>query len=320
MTFGRTVDPTHDRPDGRDRRWIPRSRSDWLLVLGIVTAAFLVRALPLLRGAGLDGDLGYDDGVYFGAAVALTNGVLPYRDFLLLHPPGIAVLLSPFALIANATNDATGFAVGRLAFMALGAINAGLVVLLAGQYGRRAGLLSGLLYAVWFTAARVERTTNLIGPQTTFVLIAMLIIVSARPLTTRRAVAAGVPLGLAAAIQVWTAVPVAVVVVAIALEARADGSRWWRPAIGLLGGAAVAFIAVCLPFLVSAPAEFIRYVFIDQLARPDLGVSLVTRLQTLEGLPVSSAGSRLVNAAGVGIAILGAGAVVLVARLSLIHI
>ena len=39
--------------------------------------------------------------------VALTNGVLPYRDFLLLHPPGIAVLLSPFALIAGATS-ATG--------------------------------------------------------------------------------------------------------------------------------------------------------------------------------------------------------------------
>ena len=39
----------------------------------------------------------YDDGVYYSAATALVHGQLPYRDFLLLQPPGIAVLLAPFA-------------------------------------------------------------------------------------------------------------------------------------------------------------------------------------------------------------------------------
>jgi hypothetical protein len=43
--------------------WTPRSRSDWLLLAGIVIVAFLVRAVPVLRGGGLDGFLGYDDGV-----------------------------------------------------------------------------------------------------------------------------------------------------------------------------------------------------------------------------------------------------------------
>ena len=48
------------------------------------------------------------------------------------------------------------------------------------------------------------------------------------------------------------------------------------------------FGAVCLPFFLSAPTEFIRYVFIDQLARPNLGVSLVSRLRALEGLSIST--------------------------------
>src|SRR6478752_6761463 len=160
MTFGRPVTPLpDDRTASLESPWVVRSGTDRLIVLGIVLVAFIVRSVPVLRGAGLEGYLGYDDGVYFGAAVALVDGVLPYRDFLLLHPPGIAILLSPFAVLGGATDDATGFALARIAFMAIGAINAGLVVLVAGRYGRPAALLSGLLYAVWFAAARVERTT-----------------------------------------------------------------------------------------------------------------------------------------------------------------
>ncbi len=43
--------------------------------------------------------------------------------------------------IAGATDGATGFALARLAFMAIGALNAGLVTLVAGRYGRRAALV-----------------------------------------------------------------------------------------------------------------------------------------------------------------------------------
>ncbi len=296
--------------------WVPRGRTDWLLLLGIIVVAFVVRALPVLRGGGLDGHLGYDDGVYFGAAVALVNGVLPYRDFLLLHPPGIALLLSPFAWIAGVTDDGTGFALARLAFMALGAVNAGLVAVLAGRYGRRAGLISGLLYAVWFAGARVELTTDLIGPQTTLTLIALLLIVSSRALTVRRAAVAGAALGAAAAIQLWAVVPLVVIVGTVVVSARAARLDPRRPAVALLGGAATAFTVICLPFLATAPAAFIRYVLIDQLDRPDIGVSLVTRLRALEGLSIGSAaaGPSPVDVVIVGAAILGAGAVVLVAR------
>jgi alpha-1,2-mannosyltransferase len=302
-------------PTGAPRAWLPRARVDWLLLIGIMAIAFLVRALPVLRGGGLDGHLGYDDGVYFGAAVALIHGDLPYRDFLLLHPPGIALLLSPFAWLAGLTDDATGFAVARLAFMALGAVNACLVAVLAGRYGRRAGLLSGLLYAVWFAAARVERTTDLLGPQTTLMLVAALILVSARPVRARRAAVAGAALGLATAIQLWAVVPVVVIAATIAIAARRAPTDGRRAAPAFLVGAAVAFGAVCLPFFLSAPADFIRLVLVDQLARPSLGVSLLARFQALEGLSIGTGHSpALVTAAVTAFALIGVSAVFLVAR------
>ncbi len=295
--------------------WVPEGRSDWFLLSGIVVVAFVVRAVPVLRGGGLDGHLGYDDGVYFAAAVALVHGVLPYTDFLLLHPPGIAILLSPFAFLAGLTDDSTGFGLARLAFMALGALNAGLVTVLAGRYGRRAALLSGILYAVWYSAARAERTTILIGPQTTLLLIAVLLLVSGHPLRARRAALAGIALGLAVSIQVWAVVPLAVIAVALAVGWLDVAGDRRRSALSLLAGAAAALAAVCLPFLVAAPAEFVRYVLVDQLARPDLGISTLVRLRVLEGL-AEAGGSRfdLVNVAVVVMAIVGVAAVVLVAR------
>src|SRR5215203_3727531 len=73
------------------------------------------------------GLMNYDDGVNFAAAIGLVHGQLPYRDFLLLHPPGIVLALSPFAGLAQLTSDATGFVVARIVFMVIGGINAVLV-------------------------------------------------------------------------------------------------------------------------------------------------------------------------------------------------
>ena len=58
----------------------------------MVAVALAVRRVPVLRGGGLFGTMAYDDGVYFGSAIALLDGRVPYRDFLLLHPPGILVV------------------------------------------------------------------------------------------------------------------------------------------------------------------------------------------------------------------------------------
>ena len=69
----------------------------WLVSLLVAGVALAVRLAMVLRGAGLGGMFGYDDGVYFSAAGSVSWGRLLYRDFVLLHPPGIVWALLPFA-------------------------------------------------------------------------------------------------------------------------------------------------------------------------------------------------------------------------------
>lgn len=303
-----------ERPGAVAPRWIPRTATDWLLLAGIVIVALIARSVPVLRGGGLHGDLGYDDGFYFASAVALVHGVLPYRDFLMLHPPGIIALLSPFAFLASVTDDATGFAVARVAFMLLGAVNAGFIAVVAGQYGRRAGLLAGALYAIWYSAIRVERTTLLLGPETAMLLIGILILRWRSPIDARRAAVGGAVLGASVAVQLWQAMPLLIVAGAVALASRDSPGGWRRPVLGLLAGATAAFAAICLPLFLVAPGEFVRYVLLDQLARPDIGVSTVARLRDLEGLPAGGARFQpLIDAAVFVLAGLGAAAVGVVA-------
>ena len=75
----------------------------WIWAIAIAAIAFLIRLVPVLRGGGLLGIGNYDDGVYYAAATGLIHGLLPYQDFLLLHPPGSTLLLAPFAAVAQLT-------------------------------------------------------------------------------------------------------------------------------------------------------------------------------------------------------------------------
>ena len=179
-------------PRGRLLRGRPDDvRRDAALLGCIGLIAFLVRAGPVLVGGGLDGYLAYDDGVYFGAAIALVHGELPYRDVLLLHPPGMAMLLVPFAVLGSAVGDAPAFATARLAIMAMGAVNAVLAGLVAGRYGRAAGLLAAGLYATWNVAAVGERSTDLHAPQHLLVLGALLLLAGPGRVRVGHGVAAG---------------------------------------------------------------------------------------------------------------------------------
>src|SRR5579859_5964676 len=86
--------------------------------LGVIAAgtalALAIRLYQVLRPGYLTGITEYDDGVYFGAALRLVHGAMPYHSFVLVQPPGIVVLMAPLALLARATSSETGFAVARL--------------------------------------------------------------------------------------------------------------------------------------------------------------------------------------------------------------
>ncbi len=150
-THPRVARPTAREPVPEPRR----PRAPWALV-GVALIAVLVRWWPVHQGAGLTGRLDYDDGVYYVGSAALLAGRLPYDDFLLLHPPGILLLLLPFAALGEATTDMTGFVAARLAFIGLGAVNALLVAAVVRRIaGAWVGVLAGLFYAVWRPTAFV---------------------------------------------------------------------------------------------------------------------------------------------------------------------
>src|SRR3954471_21295051 len=115
------------------------ARHGWWGVPAVgAVAALALRLTPVVRGGGLWGLLGYDGGVYYTAAAGLAHGLLPYRDFLLLHPPGSTLALLPFALLGRLIGDADAMALARLGSMALGAVSAGLVAVILRRCGRLA--------------------------------------------------------------------------------------------------------------------------------------------------------------------------------------
>lgn len=87
-----------------------RRRRTLTPVTAVITAATLLalalRLYQLSRPGYLLGVSEYDDGPYFGSALRLLNGAIPYRDFVIVHPPGITLLMLPAALLAKTAGTA----------------------------------------------------------------------------------------------------------------------------------------------------------------------------------------------------------------------
>jgi hypothetical protein len=258
-------------------------RSRWRVAAGTSFAlALLVRfgVVALSRG-GLDGRFDYDSGVYYAAADALIHGRLPYRDFVLLHPPGLMLVLTPFAALGRITSDHTGFVVANIAFAMLGSLNAALVVQVARRVGLSlvAGTLGGLFYAIWFGAVDAEISVRL-EPLSSFAFLCgmLLLLGSARP-TRRALLLAGVALGATTTIKIWWAAPLFLV---LAWQLRSGEAR--RRVAPLASGALAAVALIDAPFFVAAPGPMWRMVVADQLSRHSIRQSAFWRLDELSSL------------------------------------
>ncbi len=278
-------------PDPIDRSGPEGGGRSLLLGLAILAlVAFLVRLVPVLAGGGLQGAFAYDDEVYFAAAVAMVEGRIPYRDFVLLHPPGILYLLAPIAALGGVVGDGTAFAMARVSLMLVGALNAVLVVLVARTIGRLAAAAAGALYAVWMVPIVVERSTWLIGPQNTLILLALLILggMPPRSLTVSRVALAGACIAAAGVIQLWTAIPAIVVLVWLVASVRAVPERLVRLVAAYVVSGVTTAVILFLPFLLVTGASMIRLIVFAQLVRIEQArVGLASRLAALVGLPAA---------------------------------
>jgi hypothetical protein len=211
----------------RDRRG--RALAYWLspagLVIGAATLlALLIRGFLLSRSHFLSsGGVEYDDGVYLGEAIRLLNGDLPYRDYALIQPPGIMVLMLPAAIIARLASATDGLIVARLASAAASAAGVALAGNLVRHRGTRVTLVTCGLLAIYPADIMAARTL-LLEPWMN--LCALLAATAAfrdgRLASPRRLAVAGGILGFAATIKFWAGVPAAVLLIACCIARGAE--------------------------------------------------------------------------------------------------
>jgi alpha-1,2-mannosyltransferase len=254
----------------------------WAIAVAVI--AFVIRLVSVLRGGGLLGIGNYDDGVYYAGATAIVHGLLPYRDFLLLHPPGMPLLLTPFALAAQFTSDSYGFAAARVACMLLGAISAALIWKILTPVGPAAALFGALGYAVFYPAVYADKSTLLECPATTAVLIAILLLqplINFDSISRWKIFLAGALIGVTIAIKIWGIVTLLIVLGWLLLIRR------FRAALQVLIGSAAVAALMCLPFFAIAPRTMWNQLVRDQLFRGGgNGRSTLDRLDGMAGLGI----------------------------------
>lgn len=253
------------------------------LILLIVAIGVMLRLYLLMRPGHLFGITEYDDGVYFGAAVHLIQGIVPYKDYVLVQPPGIAVMLSPIALLAKVVGTANGLAFARVMTVAVDSVSIVLVGLLVRSRGRVAVIAACGLMALYPQAIASSQTVLLEPYLNLFCLLALVSCFESfhfRP--SKGAIfLGGVFFGVAGSIKTWAIIPAAVVLLVALVSAKR--SAVGNPLLFLLGIVA-GFFAVTLPFIVLAPRTFLSQVVADQLARvPGNRVGLLTRMKDISG-------------------------------------
>jgi alpha-1,2-mannosyltransferase len=249
-----------------------------------------VRLFTLSRPGFLTQSTEYDDGVYLGAAIRLTQGVMPYKDFAFVQPPGILLLMSPVALFARATSTVAGLALARI----LTVLASVACVPLAGNLVRfRGTLITALtcfILAIYPSDIATAHTLLLEPWMNLLVLIAANLAFSRGRLapSVARLAWAGVLIGVAGVVKFWSGAPAVVLLVIVVLgcrsAARPDEPGSWRRLIAYLGGLVAGFVLPLLPFVVSAPGTFYRSTIVYQAARVGTYTPLSLRLAHITGV------------------------------------
>jgi alpha-1,2-mannosyltransferase len=270
----------------RERRRLGAALRDplVLMIAGLTLVGLGLRLLYLLHHGYLLGLTEYDDGAYFGSAVRLTQGILPYRDFALVHPPAITLLMVPSALLAKVAGTSTGLASARILEVLAGTASIPMTGLLVRHRGALAVVISCGLMAVYPEAIAASHTVLLEPWLVLFTLAGAALLFDGDQLTAsrRRLTCAGVALGLAGAVEAWAVIPAAILLV-LCLTAPPSGRSRLKWAATFAGGMAGGFLVTVAPFALAAPTKFYQDVVLAQAAQisPRLDASRVRKLDRL---------------------------------------
>jgi hypothetical protein len=266
---GTIASPGSGEPQGDSAAASPLRRAGLSSPVGLIIAvaallALALRLYQLSRPGFLLSVNEYDDGPYFGSAVRLVNGAAPYRDFLMVQPPGITLLMLPVALISKATGTAWGMAIGRILTALAGAVAVALAGLLVRHRGALATIIVCGVMAVYPDSIQAAKTILVEPWLVLFCLIGALAVFDGDGFTTsrRRLIWGGVAFGFGAVVEPWAIFPVIIVAV-LAL-------RRPRRLLAYAGGVAAGFLVPVIPFAALAPGQFYDATIVAQIgSRPD---------------------------------------------------
>jgi alpha-1,2-mannosyltransferase len=260
---------------GRTRPFVqPNS----LVIAAAAAVALALLLFQALQHGHLDAIDEYDDGVYFGASLQLFHGILPYKDFAFIQPPMITVWLLPFAALASVAGTGAAMQVARLFVDLVAVSNVVLLGLLVRHRSRmQVAVVSGIMALSEGTVRSAQ--TILIEPflvLTCLLALHCLLTDGVVTASRRRLLGCGALLGMAGATKLWAVF--LLVAILIAVWPSGTSAR-----VRLLAGAAGGFVLCSLPFLVFAPVNFLRDVFVTQAIRDGSGYTFVERLADLTG-------------------------------------
>ena len=180
-----------------------------MVIIITTLVAFAVRFyFQYTRPGFLLGVTEYDDGPYFGSAVRLVHGSMPYRQFVFVQPPGITLLMSPAALLSYVTGTGWGLAIGRILTLLAGTAGVTLAGLLVRHRGVLAVLVTCGIMAVYSDAVAAAHTV-LVEPWLVLFCLAGAVAVFDRDritASTKRLAWGGVLFGFAGAVEAWATI------------------------------------------------------------------------------------------------------------------
>lgn len=255
-----------------------------LFVAAIISLTGVMVRLSLLSVPGhLSGLTEYDDGVYFGAALKLVSGVFPYKDYVLVQPPGIALLLSPVALLAKVIGSDGGLAIARVLTVLVDGLN----IFLVGKIVKSRGVLAviaGCGFMAFYSQAIASSATVLLEPYMN--LFCLLGVSYAfrdgnEKVSSRSLLISGIFIGVAGSIKSWAVVPAIFLGLVLLIGYK---STKLRGVLAYFSGVVIGFGVVTLPFIIVDGVGFFHDVIAVQLARvPGQRVSVWTRLNQISG-------------------------------------
>jgi hypothetical protein len=228
-------------------------------VLGIFLVIHELTLHDVLGGVTLQ-----QGGVNFASSVALSNGQLPYENFVLTQPPGMSILLLPFAWGAHSGGSAALDAARGLTAV-VSVLDVFLVGLMARFHGTASTLIAGVLFATFPNAFYATSSVTLEPYLLLFCLLAFQAAFRQGQLATGgRLILAGVLIGFAVTIKPWAIIPAIVILVCSAFA--------WREAIArVLGGLVIGIGVPCIIFFLASPSAFVRDVVSAELNRGATG-------------------------------------------------